>query len=59
MYAVFCIARGPDGTLWAMTMPMERVGTSIRDGVSIQAEAYAVVELSDRVRRAGAAHVCD
>ena len=50
---------GPDGTLWAMTMSMERAGTSMRDGMRFQAEAYAVVELSDRVRRAGATHVCD
>ena len=59
-FAVFAIAKGPDGKLWVLGQKMGReengtAGCQVMQG----AAASTVVELGGGVRRAGAAHICD
>ena len=53
------VVRGPDGKLWAIVQPMEWADASVGEARRIQAGCSAVVELTDRIRRAGAVHMCD
>ena len=58
-YGVYHIAKGPEGKLWAITRPMECAHTPDGNGTRVRPDTTHIVELGARVRRAGAAYVCD
>ena len=59
----FClegVVRGPDGRLWAVTAPMtQALSSGTKRVMRADRDKVTVVLLTDAVRRAGAAHVCD
>jgi len=58
-FSVLCVMRGPDGRLWTVGAQMMRGTSNNGDGMCASVRDFAVVQLGDAVRRAGAAHICD